>query len=160
MQEYFQRRLQSRAVIQEETDQNENIFLSGRHLMIFGCFKASNTSEADMELKNDNVQSFNAQWDETFIAMRSRSKMPTWRAFTSGRWTNIRATGASRSLYTVDKGEERNHIKLKQMVMRYIEEETRNTRDQLNREIQRQSGSSKKPWSCASSGPHKVNVRE
>ena len=67
-----------RVFVQEEAAQKEQRFLTGRQVaqMIYDNFKVLDTDDLNeilkIELKNDNVQSFNTRWDEIIIAMKKQ----------------------------------------------------------------------------------------
>ena len=108
--------------------------------MIYDQFEISDTNGAvldfsdllKIELKNDNVQSFDTGWDEKIIAMTRKPRpMRSWRTCTSGSLN--KGMSSNRCLLctytgTVQKGKETSYTQVKRMGSRHLEQQTRETR--------------------------------
>ena len=81
-----------------------------------------------VELKNNNEQSFNTRWDETIIAMKKQSDNESLKNLLYRQLQQSEQLKPLLFLYihdAVQKGESRDQTRLKNMVVRYLEQEIR-----------------------------------
>ena len=82
-----------------------------------------------VELKNDNVQSFNSRWDETIIAMKKQPDYEILKNLLYRQLQRLEQLKPLLSLYIQDAAQkgESPHITIlkKNMVVRYLEQKTR-----------------------------------
>ena len=104
--------------------------------MIYKSFKVSDADESVLdhneilmvELKNDNVQSFNTRWNETIIAMKKQTYEEILETILFRQLQLSDQQKPLLSLYnqdTVQKGESRDYARLKKMAVRYLEQKDR-----------------------------------
>ena len=104
--------------------------------MIYDYFKVSDTDESVLDLndilkvefKTDNIQSFNARWDENIIAIEKQPGDEILDNFCHRQVQQAEQSKPWLSLYiqdTVQNSESEDNTRLQKMVVRYREQKIR-----------------------------------